>query len=159
MVVGVAWSPRARRSRSSTHASPRRSWLNLDERWFNELTAKRLQRGSFCRVDHFAGERYDDPGRPGGPGGGSAPVERGEMHVYGEHMIGFGWGWIVGFALFVAVVVLLIWAILSITRAAGSSKDVPRRPEPLDILRERFARGEISKEEFEEARRTLGYKP
>jgi putative membrane protein len=32
---------------------------------------------------------------------------------------------------------------------------VPGRT-PLDILKERFARGEIDKEEYEERRRTLG---
>ena len=33
----------------------------------------------------------------------------------------------------------------------------PSRPEPLDILRERFARGEITLDEFETAKRALGY--
>ena len=33
----------------------------------------------------------------------------------------------------------------------------PARPEPLDILRERFARGEITLDEFEAAKRALGY--
>jgi hypothetical protein len=31
------------------------------------------------------------------------------------------------------------------------------RPEPLDILRERFARGDITLDEFETAKRALGY--
>jgi putative membrane protein len=33
----------------------------------------------------------------------------------------------------------------------------PARPEPLDILRERFARGDITLDEFETAKRALGY--
>jgi len=33
----------------------------------------------------------------------------------------------------------------------------PIRPEPLEILRERFARGEITLDEFESAKRALGY--
>jgi hypothetical protein len=33
----------------------------------------------------------------------------------------------------------------------------PARPDPLDILRERFARGEITVDEFETAKRALGY--
>jgi putative membrane protein len=37
----------------------------------------------------------------------------------------------------------------------GDSQPVPGRT-PLDILRERFARGEIDKDEFEERRRVLG---
>ncbi len=81
------------------------------------------------------------------------------MYGYAEHMDNVGWGWIVGLALLIAAVVLLIWAVTSMTRAAGSSRDTTHRTEPLDILRERFARGEITKEEFEEAKRTLGYRP
>jgi putative membrane protein len=78
---------------------------------------------------------------------------------YGEHMGGIGWGWIVGLALLIAAVVLLIWAVTSMRRPAGSSKDATHGTEPLNILRERFARGEITKEQFEEAKRTLGYGP
>ena len=33
----------------------------------------------------------------------------------------------------------------------------PARPEPLDILRERFARGDITLDDFETAKRALGY--
>jgi uncharacterized membrane protein len=33
----------------------------------------------------------------------------------------------------------------------------PARSEPLDILRERFARGDITLDEFETAKRALGY--
>ncbi len=29
------------------------SWLNLVERWFKELTDRRLRRGSFCSVPHL----------------------------------------------------------------------------------------------------------
>jgi hypothetical protein len=33
----------------------------------------------------------------------------------------------------------------------------PARPEPLDILRERYARGDITLDEFDTAKRALGY--
>jgi len=33
----------------------------------------------------------------------------------------------------------------------------PARPEPLDILRERFARGDMTVDEFQTAKRALGY--
>ena len=33
----------------------------------------------------------------------------------------------------------------------------PARPEPLDILRERFARGDLTVDEFQTAKRALGY--
>jgi putative membrane protein len=74
---------------------------------------------------------------------------------------GSGWGWGMGFwmlcglALTSGVVVLIAWAVVSVSRRAD---DDGRRPQqaPLDILRERYARGEISAEEFEQAKRILG---
>jgi putative membrane protein len=78
---------------------------------------------------------------------------------YGPHMWGGGWGMLFGpltmillIAAVVAVVVLLArW--LSGTRRGGYGS--PPGKTPLDILQERFARGEIDKEEFEERRRVL----
>ncbi|HEX8941126.1 MAG TPA: SHOCT domain-containing protein [Candidatus Limnocylindrales bacterium] len=62
-------------------------------------------------------------------------------------------GWLV---LVVALIGLVLRAIL---RTGDRYQGPPqaRGPDPLSILRERFARGEISKEEFEEAKRILGY--
>jgi putative membrane protein len=54
---------------------------------------------------------------------------------------------------------LIIVAIVLLVRGFGSRSggDAPRLPEKtaLDILRERYARGEIDKAEFEEKRRDL----
>jgi putative membrane protein len=80
---------------------------------------------------------------------------------YGPHMMG-AWGWsgmflgplamFLALAAAVAVVVLLV-------RGFGGPWHGPIAPPPrapLDILKERFARGEIDKAEFEERRRVLG---
>lgn len=54
--------------------------------------------------------------------------------------------------LVVAIVVLIgFWLITRSTQGAH-----PVGPTAMDILRERYARGEITKDEFETARRTLG---
>ncbi len=51
---------------------------------------------------------------------------------------------------------LVIWAIVTIIDRT-SRREEPRQPRSnaMAILKERFARGEITREEFEEMRRTL----
>lgn len=65
-------------------------------------------------------------------------------------MGGMGLGWIVGLILIGAVV----WAVL---RIAGTSqgRQSPDRKDAVEILKERYARGEIQKEEFERMKREL----
>jgi putative membrane protein len=59
------------------------------------------------------------------------------------------------FALVIAVVILLVrW--LGGPLQAPTPHHPPSFRTPLDILKERFARGEIDKEEYEERRRVLG---
>ena len=85
-------------------------------------------------------------------------------------MLGYGFGlagllWMLGGLLVtVGIVVLIVWAITGLARsqrAPGPTTAGPAGPtpaaSPLDILRERFARGEISQEEFEQAKKVLGY--
>ena len=68
---------------------------------------------------------------------------------------GGGWGGWVVMLLSVTVFwgglfVLIVWAVRQFTPGSGQG-----RPDPTTILEERFARGEISKEELEEGRRVL----
>ncbi|MBS3931100.1 MAG: SHOCT domain-containing protein [Sphingomonadales bacterium] len=81
-----------------------------------------------------------------------------------QHMAGWYGGWvsmIFGPLLMILVPVALIVVVLLAVRgfwpsSNGSSSAQPTVPSaPLDILKERFARGEIDKEEFEERRRIL----
>lgn len=75
---------------------------------------------------------------------------------------GWGWGWgmglwmLGGLALTIGLVVLIVWAVVSVGRRANDGGRGPQQT-PLDILRERYARGEISAEEFEQAKQILGY--
>lgn len=69
-------------------------------------------------------------------------------------MWGWNWGWgmgigMVAFWVFVAV---LVWALARMPHTHAPHED---KPTAEDILAERFARGEISAEEFEERKRVL----
>lgn len=83
-------------------------------------------------------------------------------YPYGPHMMewGGGFGMVLGpivmiltLAVVIAVAVLLVrW--LGGPWSGSASSDAGRRA--LDILKERYARGEIDKDEFEARRRVLG---
>jgi putative membrane protein len=66
-------------------------------------------------------------------------------------MGGFGMGFMgIFWIAIIALIAVLVWQYLKQDKEQGDSKD-----SPLDILKERYARGEINKEEFEEKRRLL----
>ena len=78
------------------------------------------------------------------------------MMGYGFDGGGLEWIWMLGGLLvMVGFVVLIVWAVGTLGR--GDTSREPGRPTPLDILRERYARGEITQQEFEQAKKTLGY--
>jgi putative membrane protein len=60
--------------------------------------------------------------------------------------------------LFIAAIVVVVVLLVRWLGGAGhgAAPHSPPGRTPLDILKERFARGEIDKDEFEERRRTLG---
>lgn len=75
---------------------------------------------------------------------------------YGGHWsMGFGWIFMVLFwiLLIVGTVALVKW-IFSATPGQGAPL-APARRDALEILRERYARGEIDREEYEERKRVL----
>ena len=75
-------------------------------------------------------------------------------HPWGWGGMMFGGGWL-GPLFWGVVIVLLVVLVARGFGSAGRSGEVTRSS-AMDILRERFARGEIDKEEFEERRKTLG---
>ena len=68
--------------------------------------------------------------------------------------VGHGWSmglwWIIGLVVLVALVLIVIWATNQNRR-----KDLPGDKNPMDVLKERYARGEIDREEFEQKKRDL----
>ncbi len=85
---------------------------------------------------------------------------------WGSHMMGWGgggYGMIFGplfmilmLAAVIATVVLLVRWLGGPWQGTVSPHHLPPGRTPLDILKERFARGEIDKDEFEERRRIFG---
>ena len=69
------------------------------------------------------------------------------------HMNGWGWGmWLFGVVFLIAILGLVVWAVLSAIRGPGSRSD---RRGALDLLDERYARGEIEREDYLERRADL----
>ena len=58
--------------------------------------------------------------------------------------------------LWIVVIGLIIWAVVAATRRPGES-DIPARSadSALEILKRRYARGEINKQEYEERKKDL----
>ena len=89
-----------------------------------------------------------------------------ERYGWGPHMMGWGGGWyamIFGplfMILFLAVLVALAVVLVRWLGGPWPGTYPPHQFPPgrtaLDILKERFARGEIDKAEFEDRRRVLG---
>lgn len=87
------------------------------------------------------------------------------MFGYGPGMMGgnFGFGMMPGFGgifmilFWVAIIALVVWLISSLVSRSNSqtSSGLPPAESALDILKKRYARGEITKEQFDEMRRDL----
>ncbi len=74
----------------------------------------------------------------------------------GHHgMMGWG-GFILGPIMMILVIAAIVAVVVVLLRWLGVGPATTSRRAALDILEERFARGEIDKAEFEERRRALG---
>ncbi len=80
---------------------------------------------------------------------------------YGHPMMG-GYGWFFGPLFMILLLVLIVGGVVLALRwlgiggpGGGAAPGPDARPDPLDILKERLARGEIGPEEYEERKRLL----
>ena len=87
------------------------------------------------------------------------PLIMGIFMFGGGMMMGWGWGaspwWgiagmVFRLAILVGLILLVVWAVRQFAPAGG-----PAGSRALEILRERYARGEITRQQYEQMRRDL----
>ena len=71
-------------------------------------------------------------------------------------MGGFGWGWFMPIFM-ILFWGLVIWGIVALVRGLSGSRgsDSSKTDSALEVLKRRYARGEINKEEYEEKKKDL----
>jgi putative membrane protein len=75
------------------------------------------------------------------------------MWCWGAGFGGWGiFGMVLMAAFWIAVITLVVW---SIRRLGQQTTVVANTGEPLDIAKQRYAKGEISKQEYEDIKRNL----
>lgn len=67
---------------------------------------------------------------------------------YGYGMMGYGWGWLMMIGMFVLTVVGIL-ALLHYIRNPIGLGSRPPGVKPLEILNERYAKGELSNEDYQ----------
>jgi putative membrane protein len=72
-----------------------------------------------------------------------------------------GWGWWMVFGgiwmllFWIAIIWLVVWGIKSLVGHWGSRTGTSEKRDPLEIAKERYAKGQISKEEFDQIKKDL----
>ncbi|MDA8103609.1 MAG: hypothetical protein M0Z34_11665 [Nitrospiraceae bacterium] len=76
---------------------------------------------------------------------------------YGQGYSVFPFGMIFGMLFFLVIIGILIYLIFGLNRDRGPHATQPQAPEAKSILDRRFAQGDITREQYEEAIGVLGY--
>ena len=69
----------------------------------------------------------------------------------------FGGMWF-GWLFWIILIAIIIWAVLQFTnrnQPTNHSTNIVEKETPLDILKKRYAKGEITKEEYDEMRKNI----
>ena len=69
-------------------------------------------------------------------------------------MMNYGFGGILMWVIFLALAIFIAYIFVSQSRKSGHGGQPPKET-PLDILKKRYAKGEITKEEFESMKKNL----
>lgn len=79
-------------------------------------------------------------------------------YYFGDGFYGGGMGFFGGLMMivfWVAIIFLIVWAVKEVSGRNNSSSNIGSGKKALDILKERYAKGEIDKAEFEAKKRDL----
>jgi putative membrane protein len=78
----------------------------------------------------------------------------GQSAPYGGQMMNYGFGGIFMWLIFLALAIFIVYIFVSRSRKSGDSGRLPKET-ALDILKKRYAKGEITKEEFETMKKNI----
>jgi uncharacterized membrane protein len=97
--------------------------------------------------------------RDGGPGGdyGFGPMNHQFLVERGDHA-GHGLGWVLMFIVLALIVALVVWVVFRVlaSRAGGARFVSAPLDDALDVVRMRYARGEIDRKEYLRVSADLG---
>lgn len=69
---------------------------------------------------------------------------------------GYGlFGMIIWLVILIAIVAGVVWLVRSMSYTGGAQLHLPRRSSGLDVLEERYARGEINRDEYLQKKRDI----
>ena len=72
------------------------------------------------------------------------------FHDFNAHGWEMGWGWFIS----LLIIAAFVWVVVKVINRSRQSKEKGHK-KPLDILKERYAKGEINKNEFDERKKDL----
>ena len=76
------------------------------------------------------------------------------MFFWGSDL-GAWWLWVVFYIFFLAGIVILIVFLVKVITGSGKKILPPSKEDPLDILKKRYAKGEINKEQFDQMKEDI----
>jgi putative membrane protein len=76
--------------------------------------------------------------------------------MMGHGMMGFLGCWMMGI-IWLVIIGLIVWLVVYLVRGRGTTSSTGGGVKALDILKARYARGEINKKEYEEKLKDLQY--
>jgi len=65
----------------------------------------------------------------------------------------FGDGWMI--IIWIVIIGLIVWGVIALTKRGGSRSESGSNRTLIDIARERYAKGEITREQFEQIKKDL----